>query len=177
MDNIDLIPKKPKEEPVWQEVLFYLSFAVLFFSLLIFLFLTRAMKVNNSELGKVEQELAREKTQEEISLENEVLASEKRISAFGVLVDQQKKLSRVFDLFEKLVHPQVFFSKLDFKARDNKVLLTGIADNFQALGQQSLLFKAEPLIRESNLERAGINKAGGIDFDFGIILDNQFFKQ
>jgi hypothetical protein len=177
MDNIDLIPKKPKEEPVWQEVLFYLSFAVLVFSLLIFLFLTRAMKVNKLEIEKIEQELTREKTQEEISLEKEVLSSEKKISTFSLLIDQQKRLSKVFDLFEKFVHPQVFFSKLSFTAKDNKVLLEGRADNFQALGQQSLLFKAEPLIRESNLEQASIGKDGGIDFNFGIILDNQFFKQ
>ena len=177
MDNIDLIPKKPKEEPVWQEILFYLSFAVLVFSLLIFLFLTRAMKVNNLELEKIEQELTREKTQEEISLENEVLTFEKKISVFSLLIDHQKRLSRVFDLFEKLVHPQVFFSKLSFTAKDNKILLGGTADNFQVLGQQSLLFTSEPLIRESNLEKAGINEDGGIDFNFGIILDNQFFKQ
>lgn len=177
MDNIDLIPKKPKEEPVWQEVLFYLSFAVLVFSLLIFIFLTSAMKANNLEIGKIEQELTREKTQEEISLEKEVLTSGKRISAFSLLVDQRKEVSRVFDLFEKLVHPQAFFSKITFTAKDNKVWLGGRADNFQALGQQSLLFKAEPLIRESNLEQAGIGQDGGVDFNFEIILDNQFFKQ
>lgn len=177
MDNIDLIPKKPKEEPAWQEVLFYLSLAILFFSLLIFLFLTRAMKVNKLEIEKIEQELTREKTQEEISLEKEVLTSGKRISAFSLLVNQRKEVSRVFNLFEKLVHPQVFFSKLNFTAKDNKVLLAGTADNFQALGQQSLLFKAEPLIRENNLEQAGIGQDGGVDFNFEIILDNQFFKQ
>ncbi|MBI4359055.1 MAG: hypothetical protein HY577_00480 [Candidatus Nealsonbacteria bacterium] len=175
--DVDLIPKKPVEKPLWQTILFYLSFIFLFISLLSLFFLNRSNKSANLEIEKINQELNRERTTEEISLEKDVLRAQKRIAGFSLLASQRKPLSLVFDQVEKLVHPQVFFTNLNFNAKENKLWLGGKADNFQVLGQQARLFREEPLIRESSLEQAGIGKQGGVEFEFEIFFDPKVFQK
>ncbi|MDP3093938.1 MAG: hypothetical protein Q8N16_04290 [bacterium] len=174
--RIGLIPKKQIEAPPWQTALFVFSAVFLILSLLVFALLARSAKKTSLEIESINQELAKDRTQAEIDAEKEVLISQKKIVAFGILLNQRKQLSRVFDLIEKLVHPEVVFSKMGFTVEDNTVWLSGKADNFQALGQQSLLFKTQPLIKESNLMQVGIGKHGGVEFGFKIIFDPQFFK-
>ena len=58
MDNIDLIPKKPKEEPFWQELLFYISFLFLAVSLLFCIGFGVLANRSSLELERVNNELA-----------------------------------------------------------------------------------------------------------------------
>ena len=174
--EVDLIPKKPVEKPFWQTILFYLSFAFLIISLLSLFFLSRLNKKASLEIEQISQELNQEKTKEEINLEKDILRTQKRITGFSLLASQRQPVSRVLDQIEKLAHPQVFFTKMDFNAKENKVWLGGKADNFQVLGQQARLFRAEPLIQESSLEQAGIGKGGWVEFEFEIFLNPAVFK-
>ena len=174
--EVDLIPKKPVEKPFWQTILFYLSFAFLIISLLSLFFLNRSNKKADSEIKDIGQALDQPRTKEEINLEKDILRTQKRIIGFSLLASQRQPVSRVLDQIEKLAHPQVLFTKMDFDAKENKVWLGGRADNFQVLGQQSRLFREEPLIQESRLEQAGIGKGGGVEFGFEIFFNPDIFK-
>jgi len=177
MDNIDLIPKKPKEEPFWQELLFYISFLFLAVSLLFCIGFGVLAKRSSLELERVNDELAMEKTQSQIKIETEVLNYQKKVSAFSILLKQRKPLSKIFDLLEKEVHPGIFFTKMGFTVNSDKLQISGVADNFQVLGQQALIFKKDPLIKEIDLKQVGIGKYGGVEFSFEAVFDKQIFEE
>ncbi len=177
MDNIDLIPKKPKEEPFWQELLFYVSFLFLAVSLLFCIGFGVLAKRSSLELERVNKELAKERTQDQINIEAEVLNYQKKVSAFSILLKQRKPLSKIFDLLEKEVHPGIFFTKMGFIVGGDKLQISGVADNFQALGQQALIFKKDPLIKEVDLRQVGIGKYGGVEFSFEAVFDKKIFEE
>ena len=177
MDNIDLIPKKPKEEPFWQELLFYISFLFLAVSLLFCIGFGVLANRSSLELERVNNELAKEKTQSQINTEAEVLSYQKKVSAFSILLKQRKPLSKIFDLLEKEVHPGIFFTKMGFTVNSDKLQISGVADNFQALGQQTLILKKDPLVGQIDLKQVGIGKYGGVEFSFEVVFDKQIFEE
>ena len=177
MDNIDLIPKKPKEEPFWQELLFYISFLFLAVSLLFCIGFGVLANRSSLELKRVNNELAKEKTQSQINTEAEVLSYQKKVSAFSILLKQRKPLSKIFDLLEKEVHPGIFFTKMGFTVNSDKLQISGVADNFQALGQQTLILKKDPLVGQIDLKQVGIGKYGGVEFSFEVVFDKQIFEE
>jgi len=177
MDNIDLIPKKPKEEPFWQELLFYISFLFLAISLIFCIGLSVLAKRSSLELEGVNNELAKEKTSDQIKTETEVLIYKKKISAFSILLKQRKPLSRIFDFLEKKIHPGIVFTKMAFVADEDKLQISGMDDDFQALGQQVFIFRKNSLIKLIDLRQVGIGKTGGIEFSFAIVFDKKIFEE
>jgi hypothetical protein len=173
---IQLIPRKQVEIPNWQTLLFYLSVGFFVLSLASFFIVSGSARKTAAEAERLNAELSRGETVEESALQKDVVGSQRRILAFISLLGQQKPVSAVFSLTEKLVHPQVIFSKFNFVAQDSKIWLSGKADNFQVLGEQNLLFKKEPAVKQAYLLGAGIGKEGGIEFSFEIFLDPAFFQ-
>lgn len=174
---VELIPKKPTERPWWQPVLFYLSLGLLVLSVASFFIVSSLAKKEMAEKDRLNHELAKAKTADEITLESRVFKAQRQVTAFGFLIDQQKPVSRTFAVLEKLVHPQAYFSKFNFVAKENKVWVAGVADNFRVLGEQSLLFKSEKTISQANLSEVGIGKEGGVEFSFEIFFDPSFFAK
>ncbi|MBU4351277.1 hypothetical protein L6250_02500 [Candidatus Parcubacteria bacterium] len=177
MDNIDLIPKKPKEEPFWQELLFYVSFLSLAVALLFCIGFGVLAKRSSLELEKINQELAKEKTQEQIETETQVLDYEKKVIAFANLLKKRKPLSKIFDFLESEVHPGVYFTKAGFTTDSDIFQISGLADSFQILGQQALIFKENLLIKDINLKQVGIGKYGGVEFSFEVFFNKEVFEE
>jgi len=174
---VELIPKRPTEKPWWQGVLLYLSLGFVVLSLLTFGILLNLSQKATAEKDRLNQELAKEKTAEEVSLEQRIFQAQRQVTAFAYLINQQKPVSRVFTILEKLVHPQAYFSKFNFVANENKVWLSGNASSFQALGEQALLLKADENIEQANLAEVGIGKLGGVDFVFEVFFDPNLFQE
>ncbi len=174
--EIGLIPKKPTEKPLWQIILLYFSVGFLFMVVLTAIILSYAGSKARAEIAKLDQELNRPKTAAERQLEREVLQAQQRVSSFKSLIEGAKPASKVFELLERTTHPAVVFIKLSFSASDNKISLSGQTDNFQTLGQQLLIFQAEPLIIKSNLDQIGIGKSGSVEFNISLVLNDQLFR-
>ena len=174
---VELIPKKPTERPWWQAVLFYVSLGFLVLSIASFFIISVLSKKETAERERLNRELARAKTEDEIRLESRIFKAQRQVAAFGFLIDQQKPVSRAFAVLEKLIHPQAYFSKLNFVAKEDKVWVAGVADNFRVLGEQSLLLKAEETIAQASLSEVGIGKEGGVEFSFEIFFAPGFFAK
>jgi hypothetical protein len=173
---IDLIPKPPKETLPWEKAMTVASFVFLAGAISFLVILGWLSSNTKREVTRLTQELNKEKTVEEQKLENEVLGDQKYLAAFAFFIDSKKPLLPVLSLIEKTTHPQVFFSKTDYSAKDNKISLSGKTDNFQVLGQQHILFKNATQIKESNLLQAGIGKTGFVELSFEIFLNPGIFK-
>ncbi len=173
--DVGLIPKKQSGKSFWQQVLLYVSFWLVLTVIVSLVVVFQLAKKTQIALDEAEQQLVTPKTAEQGKLEKEVLLAQKRIYVFDILSKEQSKISEILALCERDVHPQVFFDRLSFTRKDQKLWLTGIADNFQALGQQSLIFRKDSMILKSDLTQVGIRKEGGISFAFEIVLNPEIF--
>jgi len=173
---IEIIPKPAKKLPLWQDILFYLSIALLLVTILSYFILAHFLKNSEKVLQDLDQRLAWEKTAEELSLEKEVISWQKKIEVFKKLIKEHIKSSSFFDFLEKTTHPGVFFSKVDLKPIESKAILYGQTKNFYFLSQQISILKLKEEIKDLNLSSVSIGKEGKVDFTLNLSLDPQLFK-
>jgi hypothetical protein len=174
---IEIIPKPAKRVPLWQNVLFYFSIILLLASITYYFILDSSLQASEAENQRLEEELAKGKTPEEIALEEEVFGYEKKIQDFSVLVEGHTYPSKFFTFFEGLCHPSVWFSQSELVlGEDYELSLSGEADNFITLGQQLFIFQQEELIQEVELAKLSLNVGGRVDFSFYLILDHSIIK-
>lgn len=173
---IEIIPKPKIEVPAREDILFVLSLVLLILSLGAFFGLNYYQKKNSKTLRDLEEILTREKTKEEITLEQKVLEIKEKIEKISLLLPSHKKSSNFFSFLERVTHPKVFFGDLELKPEKGRVELQGKAEDFRILGQQLSIFKKEELIENTNLLRASIGEEGGIEFSINLSLKSEIFK-
>jgi len=172
---IQIIPKEAAKLPLWQNILFYLSIALLLAFISGYSFLIYQTKKLDLALKDLETTLAKETTPQQISLEKEILDYKKKIEDFAPLITAHRLSSKFFGFFEKITHPKVFFSDLKIDIMGNKAGLSGQTESFQTLGQQILIFQKEELIKNVQLSKVQIGKEGKIEFSLEIFLDPKLF--
>lgn len=173
---IEIIPKPKIKVPEKKDVLFYFSLIFLALCLASYFFLDFKQNQALKALEALEQRLTKEKTEEEITIEQEVLDTKNKIERFSVLISSHQKSSNIFQLLEKLCHPQVFFSDFDFNVSKGDLLLEGRVASFEALGQQLLILEREKLINKVELTGLGLAREGGLNFSIRIFFSPQVLK-
>lgn len=174
---IEIIPKKEElRPPSLLSVLFYFSLVLLIISLFVGLLLFLFQKNSVKTLQNIEESLAQKGTPEEKVMEEKVLLGQKKVNDFGSLINLHQSNLKFFTFLEKLTHPKVFFSKVDLKIGKGYISLSGTAENFEALGQQILIFKKEKLIKNVNLLKISGSPQGKIEFTVGLTFDPQEFR-
>lgn len=174
---IEIIPKPAAKLPLWQNILFYISIALLLAVFLSYFIFDHSLKTSLQTLENLEETLARGKTPAEISLEEETFGYQKKIGDFSKLIKGHLFASNFFAFFEKVSHPKVWFSQTDLNPQKGQVALLGEAENFSTLGQQILILKQEPLIKNLDLVSLSIGKRGRVDFTLNLLLDPKIFHE
>jgi len=173
---VDLIPKKQPKIPSWINISFYVSISLLIIIILSIIILSQLQKRAIDTTQKLSEELKVVKSQERKDLEKKIINSQQKIANFSYLIDNHKLNSKTFYFLEKTVHPKVQFTSFNLSSKDKKLVLQGETENFFTLGQQFLIFKAEPLIKSINLTTVSITKDGRVGFTFEILFLEEFFK-
>lgn len=174
---IEIIPKKVETKlPTLLNILFYLALILLIISLLSSLALFLFQKNSKKVLQNIEEKLAEKGTPEERALEGKIILYQKKINDFSDLLNSHQSNLKFLTVLESLTHPKIFFSKVDLKIREGKVILAGTAENFEVLGQQFLIFKKENFIKDVSLTKVSISKEGKIDFNLELSLEPEKFK-
>lgn len=173
---VEIIPKPIAKPPSWVNILFYFSIVLLIGVISGYFLLNNFIKKSEATLQNLETSLAKEKTLEEQLLEKEIISYQKKIEDVGSLLKEKKFSSKVFGLLERITHPKVSFSSFTFDSAQSLVKLVGSTENFQTLGQQILLLKKEPLIKEINLSEVSIREERKISFTLYLLLDPKFLN-
>jgi hypothetical protein len=172
---MELIPKQAPQIPAWLDILFYLSLGLLVFTLIGYFVLNQSLKTYQKTLEDLEATLSRQ-VSEQTSLKDEILTEQKKIKDFSVLINKHLKTSNVFNFLEKQCHPKVWFSEFVLDAKEEKVLLSGEAQDFESLGQQMLILRDDKLIKGANLQSVSMKKEGKIIFDLSLSFNSSIFK-
>lgn len=173
---VEIIPKPVQKLPLWQNILFYSSLALLVAGISSLFLLERSLKNSRLSLKYLEETLTGEKTIQEVSLEKNILSWQKRIKNFSQLFSRHLYSLPAFDLIEKLTHPEVWFSQLNLDLPDSKAVASGQAESFTVLGQQLGLLEKEPEISDFALSSLSIGKQGKVNFTLNISFAPALFQ-
>ncbi|MCH8741423.1 PilN domain-containing protein [Patescibacteria group bacterium] len=171
---IDIIPKPPEEEPIWLNILFYISIGFLISVILIYFLLGHLQRNSEEILEGIEISLQVAQTSEERELENSVLQYKRKIDDFAIIFSQHKTNSGVFPFFEEITHPEIQFSS--FQLAKPSVTLSGTAENFVALAQQLSIFQKNPKVSTVNLSQISSGEDGNVGFIFTLTLLPEIFE-
>ncbi|MGB9743594.1 MAG: PilN domain-containing protein [Minisyncoccales bacterium] len=138
--------------------------------------LDKLIKDNESVKKSLEVSITQKQTADRIALKEEMLNLKRKIDNFSYLVDQHLNVNQVFEIIEKNIHPQVWFTKFDLEPRLNKVELEGETQDFTTVGQQISLFQKEEKISQVNLKEIFITKEGKIGFKISLSFVPDIFK-
>lgn len=172
---VEIIPKPIAKMPKWQKFLFYFPIALLILAILGYFILNNIFEKKIQTFNDLDETLAKLKTPEELNLEKEVLNYSKKIKDFSILIDGHLASSNFFSLLEGLTHPEVWFSNIELKSKEAKVSLSGVAENFPALGQQLIIFKKEKGIQDLELSKVSLAEGGRIKFELNLSLLPEIF--
>jgi len=173
---IEIIPKTIGKIPGERKKLFYFSIFLFLGFLLGYFILTSLEKKSENTLSNLEEALVKGKTPEMSSLEEEILNDQKKIKDLSPLLEKHLFPSKIFEFFERNVHPQVFFSEINLNSLNSTVSLSGECDSFLTLGQQLAIFEKELLVEKLDLTQVSITKEGKIEFFLNFSFNPKIFK-
>lgn len=174
---IEIIPKPAQKLPLWQNILFYFSLSLVLAVFLSYFILGNYIKNAALTLKDLEGTISKEKTSAERTLEKEVFGYQKKITDFSQLIGTHLFTSNTFTFLEKVSHPQVWFVQFNLDSEKKRAVLTGQADNFQALGQQLLILKEKPEIQNFDLSNISIGRKGKVDFVLELSFNPAIFNK
>ena len=174
---IEIIPKPAQKAPPLQNILFYFAIGLLLLSIGAYFVLGYFVKKSELTLQDLEETLAREKTEEEAVLEEEVFGYERKVEDFSALIGQHTYASGFFNFFESPCHPKVWFSKINLDTTNHRLIVSGKADTFLILDQQLLIFQQEELIEETILIKLSVGNEGLVNFTFDLTFNPMIVKK
>lgn len=173
---IEIIPKPVQKLPLWHNFLFYFSILLFLVSLTGYFLLKHFSEEISQEIKDLEEILTEEKTLSEVVLETKVLNYQKKIGNFSQLIKKHKRISKIFEFFESICHPKVWFSRFNLSREPFQLRVSGETENFHFLEQQILIFKKEPLIEEVNLSNISFGEKGKVNFSLSLTLNPALFQ-
>ncbi len=173
---IEIIPRPAQKLPLWQDILFYLSIVLLVATFSLYFIFDHLQKKSADSLQNLQNLISQKKTSEGAALEKEVFNYQKKIQDFAQLLPQHLYPSKFFEFIEKNCHPKVWFSQINFNPEKAEANLVGEAENFSAIGQQILILKSNPSVKNTALAQISIGKRGMVDFSLNISLDPNILK-
>lgn len=154
-------------------VLFILLFFIILFSGIYFYLFISTREVE-SKIREKEEEI-RIILNERKEREDNINRYNKNISDFKKILDSHKNIVRVFSIIENLSHPYVWFPSFNFQVDSGNVNLSGIARDFTSVGQQIIILKSVPGLRDISI--FGIQAVdNGVSFSVSFNVDTQILR-
>lgn len=170
-----IIPKIKREEPSNSKNGFFFFSLILLISVVGGYFAIGHLQTKALEnLSQIKQAIAETQSSENKEAKKRVEKAKEKIDTFSVLINEHQEATKVFSLLEKDVHPGVYFTSFSADTEDSNIVVSGLAKNFQSLGQQIFIFEADPVIEEVSLSGVSITSIGDIRFAFDIIYLPQY---
>ncbi len=170
---VQLLPREKIGISKKERILFYSSFILLLISISIYIFLVFTNSKLTKKIGGIEKSTEQIEKSDSFKSGNEVKELEKKMNSFSFILKKHSYPFQVFTMLENDTLPKVYFTKFDLNPGNLSLILNGSTNNFQTLGEQILIFKRDPLIKNVSLTSVRIMSLGMINFGFNISLSPQ----
>lgn len=167
---VQIIPRAEEERPVWMNILFFLSIGSLFLSAAAFFILSNLQGEAEQEIAVLDASLAKEQSQEFLSTEKDLKALKAKMQDFTTLFQGRENPLVPLALLESHTHPKTFFKTLSFDAKTGEMQLDGVAETFQAVEEQLVIFRQMKGVGSVDLANLGFSSGGDITYQVHLLL-------
>lgn len=98
------------------------------------------------------------------------------IGDFKILLENNPKTSKFFDVLQEWVHPKIVYSDLNFDVSARKAAMSGQTSGFQNTMQQIALLRQEQTIESYQISNVSLSETGQVSFDLEVILKPEVLK-
>ncbi len=162
---VEIIPKQRVQYPLGFHPVFYGGVALFATVLVLFFILNQLTSLRHKELQTLEAVLAEKMPASEQELEQKVLQTKKEVDDFARIIELRRDAGKLFDFLGVYIHPEIVFTKLDFKPQEGKVLFSGEGKDFFALAQQLLVLEKLKALEQVQVSNIGLGTEGQVMFD------------
>ncbi|MFA5178494.1 MAG: hypothetical protein WC427_02960 [Candidatus Paceibacterota bacterium] len=169
--------EKDPSSPV-VNILFALSIVALIASMAIFAYFHFIVeKQQNAQIQEIQSEIAKQKSETSGYSEEDLIAIGKKVNDYKILMEKRPFASKFFDVFEKWVHPQVYFTNFSLDPISRTVALEGVVNDFQPLIQQIAILKNNQTTIESyDISNIKMADKGGVNFSINLVVRPEVLK-
>lgn len=174
---VEIIPKKTGKEIPLKNTYFFIAGALLLAAIFGYVILVRSQAATLLKIEDIEADIIKIGTRQDREIEGKVFDSKDKIKNYKDLSAQRNNSSEFFNNFERLIHPQIWFSSFDFNSAEIKAVVSGKTANFKTLEQQLIFLKSRQDIIESfDLSKIALGKEGQVDFGLTINFTSKIFE-
>lgn len=99
-----------------------------------------------------------------------------RLSNFQNLLASHVYTDKIFPMLEKITSPSVYYNNLDLNIGEKRLVLSGLAANFDSLSRQLYFYDREPMIDNYILNQSRMVE-GLVNFRITLILSPKLFAK
>jgi cell division protein FtsL len=173
---MEIVPKPPKRVPIFEKILFFLSFSLFILVILSFFFLLFSVGRLNSKKSELEEKISELKTPEIKEMEKELSALEKRFLKIEDLLNNHLFISHFFPFLESKILKNVTLDSLRFNVLKREIKISGVADNFPTLSKQYSIFKEDSRIENPEISKVSIGPEGKVNFEILFSFKEEVIK-
>jgi hypothetical protein len=168
---IEQLSRDPLRTPGWSGRLLMFSVTLLFISIAGYTGLTFGYEPylsNRIQEAKSEMDqLSRKASAEE---QEKILSYYSQLVNVKNLIDGHTYPTLLFKWMETATHPNVYFNKFDFNAKNRTVSLLGTAKNVRDVTEQIEIFEKRPEVAQVSFSNVSVLGTGGWQFDASVVL-------
>jgi len=161
---VEIIPKQRQGYPLLTQILFFGSMALLLAAVGSFFLILQLQGRTEKGLGKVQQNLAQGKTQEEARLEKAIFQYRDKFNDFSTIARSRNDARPALEFLENYTHPKVVFTTLDLDPRIQTLKLVGSTLDFRTLQEQMAVFQNREELAGLNLSSIVLGEQGEVIF-------------
>ena len=168
-----LLVKLKAKKSLWADTVFYFVVALLLSSIISYFLLILKIPFQAKKVEELTVAIVQFGSHRQKDLEREILAHQRRIGIFSVLLKAHKIPSNVFDFFEQNIFSNIRFSSFRLNVGAPKIELTGTSEDVLTLARQLAVFKGSDFI--INIDNLSLSREeeGGVVFTTSLSLSPQ----
>lgn len=174
---IEIIPRQEVRKILLVNILLYFALALILILVCSYFLFWYFEKKTSQSLEDLENQIVNMRNEEIKKEEDTVLKFQNKINDFSQLLNNHKPSVNFLNYLENICHPRVQFTNFSLDVKQLKMVLSGQAESFQALGQQILILKEADFVKDFHLLSIGIGKEGGAEFSLDLFLSPEVLSQ
>lgn len=99
-----------------------------------------------------------------------------RLTNFKNLSAGHVYTNKLFPMLEKITNPSIYYNNFSLDINGQKMVLSGLAANYEALGRQLYLFDQEPMVQAYILNQSRVVE-GLVNFQVTLVLSPKLFSK
>ncbi len=178
---IRFVPQPKEEISLERKIITVTVISIFFIVGLVFIFLYYHNVKITGEIAKIEDEIKKSKTPEQISEENFVILYKNKIDNYKKIISNHFFPSRILTLLNSLVDSEVYFTRLDYDKSSLTISLSGVSSSLNSLQRQVSNFEKDNNISSVNINKVGYifseNKKKEVSFEISFKMKKSFLSQ